>query len=149
MAVRSYGSVDRLELLDLPEPRLGENEIRIQVHGSAVNPADSKVLTGKVKLLHARNFPLIVGYDFAGEIDVLGSGIADFRPGDRIFGFLPYPWKTVKELLARKSWRTFTPSTKCRLRFLLSEQELVRLLLSPPFKCFAVPSQKRREIVFL
>ena len=72
MASKSYGPVDRLEMMEIPEPTAGAGQLRIRVRASSVNPADFKVLTGKVKLLHGRNFPMVVGYDFAGEVDALG-----------------------------------------------------------------------------
>jgi len=53
MAVNSYGSIDRLALIDLPEPTPGKNQVRIQVYWSSVNPADSKVITGKVKFVNS------------------------------------------------------------------------------------------------
>jgi NADPH:quinone reductase len=90
MAIKSYGSIDSLELMEIPERVPGANEVRVKVIGSALNPADSKVITGKIKFLHGRKFPLVVGYDFAGEIDLVGSGVTSFKVGDRVFGFLPY-----------------------------------------------------------
>jgi NADPH:quinone reductase-like Zn-dependent oxidoreductase len=90
MAVKSYGPIEHLTLIDIAEPAAGKNEVRVRVRGSSVNPADLKVITGKVKVLHGRNFPLVVGYDFAGEVDAIGEGVAEFKMGDRIFGFLPY-----------------------------------------------------------
>ncbi|MGZ3697654.1 MAG: NAD(P)-dependent alcohol dehydrogenase [Bdellovibrionota bacterium] len=93
MAVPSYGSVDRLTLTDLPDPTPAQGEVRVRVRGTAVNPADFKVITGKVKMLHGRNFPLVTGYDYAGEIDALGEGVEGFKTGDRVFGFLPYSGK--------------------------------------------------------
>lgn len=90
MAIKSYGSIDSLELIEIPERKPGANEVRVKVIGSALNPADSKVLTGKIKFLHGRKFPLVVGYDFAGEIDLVGGGVTSFKVGDRVFGFLPY-----------------------------------------------------------
>ena len=90
MATKSYGPLDRLEMMDLPAPDAGPRQIRVNVHASSINPADIKVITGQVKFLHGRNFPLVLGYDFAGEVDTVGSEVSDFKAGDKVFGFLPY-----------------------------------------------------------
>ena len=73
----------------LPLPSPGAGEIRVRVHASALNPADNKVALGRLKFLHARNFPMILGYDFSGVIDAVGSDVA-WKCGDAVFGFLPY-----------------------------------------------------------
>jgi len=75
--------------VDLPEP--GPGQVKIKVAWSAINPADLKVSSGQLvgRLLHARVSPLIMGYDFSGKVEG-GPGIADLRPDDEVFGFLPY-----------------------------------------------------------
>jgi len=57
-----------------------------------VNPADLKVAAGGFVggILHASVSPLVVGYDFSGVIDKCGDAVDDLRPGDSVFGFLPY-----------------------------------------------------------
>jgi NADPH:quinone reductase-like Zn-dependent oxidoreductase len=57
---------------------------------SALNPADYKVVLGTLKFLHARNRPLIVGYDFSGTVDAIGPSVSEGSVGDEVFGFLPY-----------------------------------------------------------
>jgi NADPH:quinone reductase-like Zn-dependent oxidoreductase len=88
--VDSYGPIERIHLVELPEPEPGPGQVRIRVRASAVNPADLKVITGEVKFLHGRGFPLVTGYDFAGDVDKAGPGVAELKPGDRVFGFLSY-----------------------------------------------------------
>jgi len=90
VATQSYGSLDQLKAMDLPEPQPGTGEVRVRVQASALNPADYKVVLGKLKFLHARNFPLIVGYDFSGTVDAVGPSVSNFAAGDEVFGFLPY-----------------------------------------------------------
>ena len=102
MAIKSYGPVDQLQWNDIPEPTPGNHEVRVRVRATSVNQADSKVITGKVKMLHARNFPMVVGYDFAGEIDALGSDVREFKIGDRVFGFLPYGGKNRQGAFGEK-----------------------------------------------
>ena len=90
MAVRSYGPLERLAPIDMPVPTPGPGEVRVRVVASALNPADYKVVLGTLKFLHARNRPLVVGYDFSGTIEAVGPSVVGVSIGDDVFGFLPY-----------------------------------------------------------
>jgi NADPH:quinone reductase-like Zn-dependent oxidoreductase len=90
MAVSSYGPLERLAPIDMPVPTPGPGEVRVRVVASALNPADYKVVLGTLKFLHARNRPLVVGYDFSGSIEAVGPSVVGLSIGDDVFGFLPY-----------------------------------------------------------
>jgi NADPH:quinone reductase-like Zn-dependent oxidoreductase len=90
IAAPSYGPLERLAEIDAPLPVPGRGEVRVRVVASALNPADYKVVLGTLKFLHARNRPLIVGYDFSGTVDAVGPSVAGISVGDDVFGFLPY-----------------------------------------------------------
>src|ERR1039458_5716352 len=90
MAIPSYGPVDQMKLIELPTPEPASHQVRVKVHASAVNPSEQKVATGSTKFLHGRNFPMVLGYDFSGVVDLVGAGVATVSQGDEVFGFLPY-----------------------------------------------------------
>ena len=90
MAAPAYGPLDSLAQIDLSLPTPGRGEVRVRVVASALNPADYKVVLGTLKFLHARNRPLIVGYDFSGTVDAVGPSVTGLSAGDDVFGFLPY-----------------------------------------------------------
>jgi len=90
IAAPTYGPLETLTLIDAPLPTPGSGEVRVRVVSSALNPADTKVVTGTLKFLHARNRPLIVGYDFSGTVDAVGPSVSGVAVGDEVFGFLPY-----------------------------------------------------------
>lgn len=105
IVLRKYGSLDQFEEMNLAMPEPGRNQVRVRVHASALNPADHKVALGTMKFLHARNFPMVLGYDFSGVIHAVGDadggavgegaggGVvseASWKVGDEVFGFLPY-----------------------------------------------------------
>jgi NADPH:quinone reductase-like Zn-dependent oxidoreductase len=90
IAAPSYGPLERLTQIDAPLPTPDAGEVRVRVVASALNPADYKVVLGTLKFLHARNRPLIVGYDFSGTVDAVGASVTDVSVGDEVFGFLPY-----------------------------------------------------------
>jgi NADPH:quinone reductase len=90
MAIPSYGPVEQMKLTELPTPEPGSGQVRVTVHASAVNPSEQKVATGSTKFLHGRNFPMVLGYDFSGVVDLVGPGVTTVAEGDEVFGFLPY-----------------------------------------------------------
>lgn len=94
MAISEYGSIDRVQPMDLPVPSISENEILIRNRASSVNPADLKVLTGKMKMMHKKGFPLVAGYDYSGVVERVGAKVKRFKAGDEVFGHHHFSGKT-------------------------------------------------------
>jgi NADPH:quinone reductase-like Zn-dependent oxidoreductase len=90
IAAPTYGPLSTLAQIDAPLPVPGPGEVRVRVVASALNCADYKVILGTLKFLHARNRPLIMGYDFSGTVDAVGPVVSGVAVGDDVFGFLPY-----------------------------------------------------------
>lgn len=84
-----YGSV-RLMSTKVPVPSPGPQEVLVRVCASALNPADYKVVLGEFRFLNARNYPLVLGYDFSGMIEKCGSEVRNRKVGEEVFGFVPY-----------------------------------------------------------
>jgi NADPH:quinone reductase-like Zn-dependent oxidoreductase len=74
---------------DLPDPSAGTGQILISVKAVSVNPIDYKIKNGDLRLLIKSNFPKIVGSDYAGIVKEVGPDVADFKPGDRVYGAVP------------------------------------------------------------
>lgn len=81
VAVDHFGEIGSVH--EIPAPVAGEDEILVRINYAGVNPADWKVRDG---LRGAREFPLILGSDFAGVVEAVGEGVTRFAPGDRVFG---------------------------------------------------------------
>lgn len=78
------GTPDVLREIELPIPEAGPGEVRIRVHGAAVNPADTLVRIGDVDL-RGMPAPQVPGMDVAGVIDQLGPRAETrFAIGDRV-----------------------------------------------------------------
>ena len=84
MIFRAYGGPERLEAADLPRPTAGAGQLLIKVVAGSVNPIDWKRASGSMRLIMPVSFPAVPGYDIAGEVVELGSGVEGFRPGDRV-----------------------------------------------------------------
>ena len=86
-----YGSPDvvHLEDVDLPVPT--EHEVRVKVRATTVNRTDCGWRKGDpivVRLFSGLRQPkrTILGSEFAGEIDAVGSAVTSFSVGDQVFG---------------------------------------------------------------
>lgn len=81
----SYGDPSVLRVEEIPAPMPKANQIRIRVISSSLNAADIGGRQGLTRLIHARTLPHIPGYDVAGMVDMCGSAVTAFLPGDRVY----------------------------------------------------------------
>jgi NADPH:quinone reductase-like Zn-dependent oxidoreductase len=86
-----FGGIDRLVLRDLPKPSPGPGEVLVRVRAAAMNPLDCKLREGKFRLIFRVTPPFVLGFDLAGEVEAVGSGVTRLRPGDAVFGTLSRP----------------------------------------------------------
>ncbi|MGE3959080.1 MAG: medium chain dehydrogenase/reductase family protein [Vicinamibacterales bacterium] len=80
--VPGYGAPDVLRLEEVPTPAPAPGEIRIAVTAAGVNFAD--VLARMGLYPDAPKPPMVVGYEVAGTVDAVGTGVTAFREGDRV-----------------------------------------------------------------
>lgn len=82
---------DNIQIIEIPKPTPNQGEIVVKVECSAVEDGEEQVL-GKTwvgKFLHRNMSPLILGWNIAGTVDEIGSGV-DLQIGDRIWGHLDF-----------------------------------------------------------
>jgi len=82
----SYKKPDSSVLGNLPDPLAAEGLLLITVKAVSINPVDYKIKNGDLRFLVPSKFPKIVGTDFAGIVREVGSGVKNFKPGDRVYG---------------------------------------------------------------
>jgi NADPH:quinone reductase-like Zn-dependent oxidoreductase len=90
-----YGPPEVLRLEEVERPAPAEDEVLVRVRATTVTRTDcgwraphpffSRVFTG-VRRPRYRT----LGMEFAGEVEEVGSGVAEFAPGDRVFGVKSY-----------------------------------------------------------
>ncbi|MET0290904.1 MAG: NADP-dependent oxidoreductase [Steroidobacteraceae bacterium] len=76
---------DVLQLRTVDTPRLAAGEVLIRVYAAGVNPADWKRLPVEAKQPDGSIRAAIPGYDVAGVVDSVGSGVTTFKPGDAVY----------------------------------------------------------------
>ncbi|NNH71040.1 NADP-dependent oxidoreductase [Nocardia uniformis] len=84
----SYGDPGSLELGELPEPKVGPDQVLIRVKAAGVNPVDWKVLAGYLDPIMYVHFPLVPGWDVAGVVEKLGEDVPEFQVGDEVMGYV-------------------------------------------------------------
>jgi NADPH2:quinone reductase len=81
--VHEFGGPQVLRLEELPDPKAGPGQAVVRIHAAGVNPVDAYIHGGG----HARKptLPYTPGFDGAGEVIEVGSGLTGFAVGDRVY----------------------------------------------------------------
>src|SRR5205823_10276965 len=70
-----------LEIVERPVPEPGAGSVRIKVQACGICHSDSLTKEGTYPGLQYRRVP---GHEVAGVIDAVGSGVANWKPGERV-----------------------------------------------------------------
>lgn len=106
----SYGQPDVLKIMEVEKPQVPDDGVLVRVHASSVNIAEWYGMTGLLigRLIGNGLFKpkdTRLGADFSGVVEAVGKDVADFKPGDEVFGgrsgaFAEYV--TVKKAIVHK-----------------------------------------------
>jgi NADPH:quinone reductase-like Zn-dependent oxidoreductase len=64
----SYGDPSQLRYDETAVPRYGDDEVRVKMHATNINPIDVKIRSGAVKSRFSIEFPAVLGRDISGEV---------------------------------------------------------------------------------
>lgn len=93
---QTYGKPDVLNLVEMEKPTPAAGEILVRIRATTVNSGDVRMRAFDVPGLF--RFPArfmlgwptpkspVLGIDFAGEVEAVGSGVTKFKVGDRVYG---------------------------------------------------------------
>jgi NADPH:quinone reductase-like Zn-dependent oxidoreductase len=82
---------------DVPAPTPAGNAVLVRVHASAANPVDNAIAAGMLSGMVEHEFPVILGRDYAGVVEQLGSDVTRYSVGDEVYGFLAHANPTVHD----------------------------------------------------
>jgi NADPH:quinone reductase-like Zn-dependent oxidoreductase len=91
-----YG-IDALELREVDRPALEDDQVLVRVHATSANPVEwygvsgpllTRVLGGGLR----KPKDTSVGADLAGQVEAVGKGVRELRPGDEVFGTSGASW---------------------------------------------------------
>ena len=95
---KKYGSVEVLQIEEIPTPEPAADEILIKIRAASVTTADWRMrsleMPGAMKILGRLMFGIfeprnkVLGTDVAGDIVKVGSGISSHKVGDVVFGHI-------------------------------------------------------------
>lgn len=77
----SSAGLDRIEIVDLPDPTPGPGQVLLRMKAASVNFRDLAVAAGKYA---AARFPLVPLSDGVGVVEALGEGVRHLKVGDRV-----------------------------------------------------------------
>lgn len=69
-----------LELMDMPVPQPGSGEILVKVTACGVCHTELDEIEGRLN----PKLPIILGHEIVGRVEDLGSGVTEFKIGDRV-----------------------------------------------------------------
>jgi NADPH:quinone reductase-like Zn-dependent oxidoreductase len=87
-----YGPPEVVHVTDIATPIMGESDLLIRVRYSSVNRTDCGFRSAEyfiVRFFSGLITPKnpVLGCEFAGEVESVGSKVTQFKIGDRVFGF--------------------------------------------------------------
>lgn len=94
LVAERYGPPETLRIQDVPIPVPTSDDIRVRVCASTVSRTDTATVRGHPFFARAatgllRPTNTIMGMEFVGEIDMVGTDFSTFSVGERVFGLSP------------------------------------------------------------
>lgn len=83
----NYGDVDVLDVVEVPDPVAGKNEVLVRVKAAGINPGEAAIRSGALHDRWPATFPSGEGSDLAGVVEQVGAGVDGWHPGDEVIGF--------------------------------------------------------------
>lgn len=90
LQLTSYGDIAKsVEIREIEKPKVGEEQVLIEIHAASINPIDYKIIEGAMKNIQELNFPAPIGFDLAGTVIDKGDKVTDFNLGDEVYSRVP------------------------------------------------------------
>ena len=100
-----YGRPDVVRIVEVERPTPKDNEVLVKVHATTVNRTDCACRAAKPFFMRfftglTRPRATVLGNEFAGVVEAVGSGVTVFELGDRVFGYNEGPFGAHAEYLS-------------------------------------------------
>jgi NADPH:quinone reductase-like Zn-dependent oxidoreductase len=82
VVLTGHGGPEVLQVQERPDPAVGPGEVRIDVKAAGINFADTMARVGLYP--EAPKPPCVLGYEVAGEVESVGTGVDAVKLGDRV-----------------------------------------------------------------
>lgn len=92
MVLKQFGGVENFALQRLPQPLVRAGEVLVRIRAIGIDPIDYKTRQGGGMADCVRSeHPMILGWDFSGEVVRAAADVIDFKTGDAVFGTIRFP----------------------------------------------------------
>ena len=126
--IEQLGKISEIRYGELPDAEPGAGAVLVRVEAVGVDSVDTFLRSGRWPT--QVSFPLALGRDLVGSVVSVGSGVTEFRPGERVwtnsagYGGRPgaaaelVPWSTSGSTdchpapTPSPTWRRFTPAPR-------------------------------------
>jgi NADPH:quinone reductase-like Zn-dependent oxidoreductase len=99
LTARSYGPVEELSVIEVPEPVPGPGQILVRTEASALNAVDVVLVTGAKKDAFPISHPFVPGVDVTGVVAAVGDGVTRFAVGDAVLAWNGVPSGALAEFV--------------------------------------------------
>ena len=86
--ITRHGGPEVLEVRETPDPMPGPGQVRVRVKAAGLNFAELMARMGLYP--DAPRPPAVVGYEVAGVVDAVGTGVSTPSPGDRVLALVRF-----------------------------------------------------------
>jgi NADPH:quinone reductase-like Zn-dependent oxidoreductase len=89
-----YGTLNDLRMIEVEKPTPGDKEVLVKIHATSINSWDWELFNAR-PFVNRLMFGLFrpkklktLGFDIAGRIEAVGSGVKNLKVGDEVYGDL-------------------------------------------------------------
>lgn len=87
VAIDEYGGPEVLQVREVDDPKVGPDYVLVRVHAASINPVDHKIVAGYLDPAFPVTWPLVPGWDVAGEAVGVGPAVRHVEEGQQVFGY--------------------------------------------------------------
>jgi NADPH:quinone reductase-like Zn-dependent oxidoreductase len=100
-----YGPPEVVRISEVMKPTINDDEVLVNVHATTVNRTDCACRAARpffMRLFTGLTRPraTVLGNEFAGVVDAVGSSVTSFKAGDRVFGYNEGPFGAHAEYMS-------------------------------------------------
>src|SRR4051812_16749628 len=86
ISIHAFGGADQLTPLDMPQPQPAAGEVLVKLEYAGLNFIDVYMRSGHYarSQTYQTPLPMTLGMEGAGTVAQAGTGVGDFKAGDRV-----------------------------------------------------------------